>query len=405
MSTRLPEACAACDEHLVSLAFDEPDTVPPECVAHAETCPRCAGELAALRDTRGLAALPLDEPSEELDARILAALDEHLEARSAENRTPTLMTILPGGASQQREMPPTRARRSWRASMAVAASLAVLGGGVLMISEGTRLARQGVPEASVLDQSVAPAQAKGAPPPPAPAPAERQENELASSDEALQPTAVAGEAEPPAAIPSDKSRSTRARSLPGEGTRPPPAKEEAAPVAKPKKVVEAKKTAPIEETHEAPAREQVASKMANIEADTGAGAALDDAAVERFAAAPAPSMPSSLGSLSTRSTAGGRGEAYDVDHDRLLSQADLAAARGDHRQAASVYARVARDDSAPRQAVLRALEGQARSLLALGRFDEASAAARRLVAMTPDASDLAEEIERARQRAAGSESK
>jgi len=434
--SQLPAACAACDEHLISLAFEEHASVPPECVTHAKTCPRCAAELAALKDTRGLAALPMDEPSEAMDTRILAALDEHLASAPAQSRTPGL-TVLPGGASSPKDASAPIARRAWRGPIAAAASVAVIAGGVLMLSEGTRLARRGVPAAQLAAQTLAPAPVK------APDDAARP---LELADKALErpagvqkavPPASAGEAAAPA--PTDSARTKARREAPVKARQdqapPPPAantyeaparKQEAAveiasPAPAEKKSLEAA-PAPVAPKPSPPAPDLAAQKKERVaEAETLAMedrdathgvaprrliAEAETLAVDDLdALGAAPTMPSGLGGLSTRSVPVGRAEARAVDHGRLLAQADAAAARGDYRQASGLYARVANDRSAPHQQVVRALEGQARSLLALGRFDEAAAAAHRLSVMAPGAPRLKEEIERARVRALEADSK
>lgn len=74
--------CEKFDQNLIDALYDELDEVTFAAMKrHMEGCSRCAEAFSRLRATRDVGVLPLDEPSDELEARILAA------ASSAQRKT------------------------------------------------------------------------------------------------------------------------------------------------------------------------------------------------------------------------------------------------------------------------------------------------------------------------------
>lgn len=75
--------CDKFDQHVIDAIYDELDEpTMAEMKRHMETCTRCASAFSALRATREVAILPLEEPSAELESRILFA------ASAAQRTTP-----------------------------------------------------------------------------------------------------------------------------------------------------------------------------------------------------------------------------------------------------------------------------------------------------------------------------
>ncbi len=66
--------CEKFDEHVMDTLYGELDELTAAAVRrHVESCQRCAGILSNLKDAREGATLPLDEPSPDLEDRILTA--------------------------------------------------------------------------------------------------------------------------------------------------------------------------------------------------------------------------------------------------------------------------------------------------------------------------------------------
>jgi len=66
--------CEKFDQHVVDALYEELDELASAALKrHADGCTRCAPILAGLRRAREVVTLPLDEPSAELESRILAA--------------------------------------------------------------------------------------------------------------------------------------------------------------------------------------------------------------------------------------------------------------------------------------------------------------------------------------------
>ena len=66
--------CEKFDQHVIDELYDELDELTHAALKrHVEGCSRCAGILSGLRATRDVGVLPIEEPSDELEARILDA--------------------------------------------------------------------------------------------------------------------------------------------------------------------------------------------------------------------------------------------------------------------------------------------------------------------------------------------
>ena len=66
--------CEKFDSHLIDELYDELDEVTHAAMRrHADGCARCSSALSGLRATREVGVMPLVEPSDELEARILEA--------------------------------------------------------------------------------------------------------------------------------------------------------------------------------------------------------------------------------------------------------------------------------------------------------------------------------------------
>jgi hypothetical protein len=67
--------CEKFDQHVIDELYDELDELTHAALKrHVEGCSRCAPILAGLRATRDVGILPLEEPSDDLEARILDAV-------------------------------------------------------------------------------------------------------------------------------------------------------------------------------------------------------------------------------------------------------------------------------------------------------------------------------------------
>ncbi|WP_438004402.1 zf-HC2 domain-containing protein [Sorangium sp. So ce321] len=68
--------CEKFDQHVMDALYDELDELTYAAMKrHMDSCARCASAFAGLRAARDVGALPLEEPSEELEARILDAVE------------------------------------------------------------------------------------------------------------------------------------------------------------------------------------------------------------------------------------------------------------------------------------------------------------------------------------------
>ena len=67
--------CEKFDQHVIDELYDELDEVTHAALKrHVEGCSRCAAILSGLRATRDVGILPIEEPSDDLEARILDAV-------------------------------------------------------------------------------------------------------------------------------------------------------------------------------------------------------------------------------------------------------------------------------------------------------------------------------------------
>jgi hypothetical protein len=169
--------CEKFDQHVMDALYDELDELTYAAMKrHMEGCARCASAFAGLRATRDVGVLPLEEPSEELEARILEAV------AVAQKKTPFRRKALRALA--------------WAGSHAMRPQLAMAALFVLVIGSSLLLLRAkpgtvGVAPVRVTERGVPapdqpePAQvlAAAAPPPPTAAPA--AESRRASADEPL----------------------------------------------------------------------------------------------------------------------------------------------------------------------------------------------------------------------------
>ncbi|WP_437478843.1 zf-HC2 domain-containing protein [Sorangium sp. So ce1014] len=68
--------CEKFDQHVMDALYDELDELTHAAMKrHMDSCGRCASAFAGLRAARDAGPLPLEEPSEELEARILDAVE------------------------------------------------------------------------------------------------------------------------------------------------------------------------------------------------------------------------------------------------------------------------------------------------------------------------------------------
>ncbi|WP_437671042.1 anti-sigma factor family protein [Sorangium sp. So ce131] len=68
--------CEKFDQHVMDALYDELDELTYAAMKrHMDSCARCASAFAGLRAARDVGALPLEEPSEDLEARILDAVE------------------------------------------------------------------------------------------------------------------------------------------------------------------------------------------------------------------------------------------------------------------------------------------------------------------------------------------
>src|SRR3569832_2263661 len=83
--------CEKFDQHVIDALYDELDELTHAALKrHVEGCSRCAGVYSGLRATRAVGILPLEEPSDGLEARILEAVSV------AQQKTPWHKKVLRG---------------------------------------------------------------------------------------------------------------------------------------------------------------------------------------------------------------------------------------------------------------------------------------------------------------------
>ena len=83
--------CEKFDQHVIDALYDELDELTHAALKrHVEGCSRCAGILSGLRATREVGILPIEEPSADLEGRILDAV------AAAQRKTPWPRKLLRG---------------------------------------------------------------------------------------------------------------------------------------------------------------------------------------------------------------------------------------------------------------------------------------------------------------------
>src|SRR3954469_19725024 len=114
--------CEKFDQHVIDELYDELDELTHMALKrHVEGCSRCAPILAGLRATRDVGILPIEEPSDDLEARILDAV------AVAQQKTPWPRKVLRGLA--------------WAGSHAMRPQLAMAAVFVLVIGSSLLLVR------------------------------------------------------------------------------------------------------------------------------------------------------------------------------------------------------------------------------------------------------------------------
>jgi hypothetical protein len=85
--------CEKFDQHVIDALYEELDELTAAALKrHTEGCTRCAPIFAGLKNAREAATLPLEEPSADLEARILAA------EKAALRRAPWYFKVVRGAA-------------------------------------------------------------------------------------------------------------------------------------------------------------------------------------------------------------------------------------------------------------------------------------------------------------------
>jgi hypothetical protein len=198
--------CEKFDLHVIDELYDELDEVTHAAMKrHAEGCARCSGVLAGLRATREVGVLPLVEPSEDFEARILEA------TAAAQHKAPWHRKVMRGVA--------WAGSHAMRPQLAMAAVLVMCLGASLMLLRGPgsgpfRVTERGEPALDSEPQAVAVAEPAAPPlPPAAAAPAER--GDRAADGKAKEKGAeadVAGADKDAAALALSEARAIRSKS-------------------------------------------------------------------------------------------------------------------------------------------------------------------------------------------------
>ncbi|EYF08932.1 anti-sigma factor family protein [Chondromyces apiculatus] len=145
--------CEKFDQHVMDALYDELDELTHAALKrHVESCARCASTLASLRATREAAVLPLEQPPDGLEDRILAAVEV------AQRKTPWQRKALRGLA--------WAGSHAMRPQLAMAALFVlVIGSSLLLLrarpgTTGTvplRVTERGIPTPDQPDEPAAPA--------------------------------------------------------------------------------------------------------------------------------------------------------------------------------------------------------------------------------------------------------
>lgn len=134
--------CEKFETHVIDALYDELDEVTHAAMKrHMDGCSRCAGVMSGLRATREVGALPVEEPSDDLEDRILAA------ATAIQKKAPWHRKVVRGIA--------WAGSHAMRPQLAMAAVLVLMLGSSLLLlraKPGTvgvapvRVTERGVPE-------------------------------------------------------------------------------------------------------------------------------------------------------------------------------------------------------------------------------------------------------------------
>lgn len=167
--------CEKFDQHVMDALYDELDELTHAAMKrHMEGCARCASTLAGLKATRDAAVLPLEEPGDDLEDRILAAVE--VAQRKTPWRRKALRALAWAGS------------HAMRPQLAMAALFVlVIGSSLLLLRArpGTvgvapvRVTERGAPAPEQPEVALAPA-----PPAAAPAAAEQPTEALAAAEPA-----------------------------------------------------------------------------------------------------------------------------------------------------------------------------------------------------------------------------
>jgi hypothetical protein len=190
--------CEKFDQHALDALYDELDELTSAALRrHVEGCSRCAGVWSGLRATREVGVLPLVEPPDDLEARILDAV------AVAQTRTPLHKRVLRGLA--------------WAGSHAMRPQLAmaalfflVIGSSLLLL----RAPRGAIGPVSVTERGAPMAERAAAPPPAAMAAATAAP--AAAPDPAVAQRALADDA-PADRSPAGKTKAGEPRKPSDEG--------------------------------------------------------------------------------------------------------------------------------------------------------------------------------------------
>jgi hypothetical protein len=208
--------CEKFDQHVIDALYDELDELTRAAlVRHVEgrdegggkpairACPRCAAVYGGLRATRAVAVLPLEEPPDDLEDRILAAVARveapaaPLRAASVQAAAAHAVVAAPPPSSPASLLPASRKGAiAWllRPQLAMAAALLLVVGSGIFLVQGSRKA----PASATAERASAPAATAASAPPPAPAAVGGlDQGQLATASPP--PTATAGVEESPAA--------------------------------------------------------------------------------------------------------------------------------------------------------------------------------------------------------------
>jgi hypothetical protein len=440
MSELLSPDCVVPDRYLVDLAYGETSNVPPEVQSHIAGCARCTRMLGELREVRGaFSALPLEEPSTDLDARVLRALDASLAGEDLSRHThlpePELalgakrlaarISLVSAARADRPSTPaptrsttplaesatfedeerarPVRARRRWLVIGGPVLAAAAVVTIYLASDHRSLLEEQQTKSLALAAQASAPAVAlKKAERAAADEKVEAKKAERAAADEkAAEGRALADalrQAPPPAAAPQAPpppstlpSPTRRARKdLPADAPDDPGGGNAFRDKQDQKHASGANALSAPAPVLQRILNDSAAASHLDVPAPASAPEARPPPPSVPAASVAAPSAPmaekrESVGAPRVENEAALTPMALDsADAEQApgpgwsgqLEIARAAVARGDHRTAAAAFGKVLSAADVPQDVVLESMTGRWRALLALGRLDEAQAAAK-----------------------------